>query len=144
MISHDCTAVAYAKLPEFLRNTKFQNPEDPKHSPWSTAEGVDHAFTEQNPKEKPIQFQAFHAYIHGMRKHRPHWTSFYPVRDRLIEGAQTEGDASAFVDVGGSLGHILQGKSGVFFFRQGRRGSSSTISAMPATDQATSCPYFQK
>lgn len=35
----------------------------------------------------------------------------YPVVDRLVEGLKPEGDSSAFIDVGGSMGIILQGES---------------------------------
>lgn len=34
----------------------------------------------------------------------------YPVVDRLVEGLKPDGDSSAFIDVGGSMGHILQGR----------------------------------
>lgn len=34
----------------------------------------------------------------------------YPVVDRLVEGLKPEGDSSAFIDVGGSMGIILQGE----------------------------------
>lgn len=32
----------------------------------------------------------------------------YPARERLVEGLKPDGGASAFVDVGGSMGQILQ------------------------------------
>lgn len=60
---YDLVQLAYAKLPEFLRNSGFKNPEDPKHGAWSYANGVDYAFTDMNPKDNLRAFQAFHAYI---------------------------------------------------------------------------------
>lgn len=101
--------MAFAKLPEYLKNIKYQNPQDPSHSPWSTAEGVDYTFVEQNQAEKAALFQSFHDFIHGIRKHRPQWTDIYPFQERVLEGVNPDGDASAFVDIGGSLGHILKG-----------------------------------
>lgn len=59
--------------------------------------------------QHPEVFQAFHGYIHALRIHRPSWTEMYPVQEHLISGLKTEpGDASAFVDVGGGTGQILQ------------------------------------
>lgn len=84
---------------------------DPRRSPWSTAAGVDYSFIDQDQAEKAELFQAFHDFIHGIRKHRPQWTDIYPFQERILEGAKPEGDASAFIDIGGSLGHILQGES---------------------------------
>lgn len=34
----------------------------------------------------------------------------YPVVDHLVEGLKPDGDSSAFIDVGGSMGIILQGE----------------------------------
>lgn len=45
----------------------------------------------------------------GMRKHRPLWTDMYSCEEFLVDGLKLDGDASAFVDVGGSMGNILQG-----------------------------------
>ncbi|KAJ9613243.1 hypothetical protein H2200_003185 [Cladophialophora chaetospira] len=41
---------------------------------------------------------------------RPHWSGedFYPVKDRLIEGAATDANSVFLVDVGGSKGHDLE------------------------------------
>lgn len=60
---YDIVQLAWAKLPEFLRNSGFQNPDDAKHSAWSYANGVDYPFTDMNPKDNLRAFQAFHAYI---------------------------------------------------------------------------------
>lgn len=60
---YDCTALTWAKLPEYLRKTNFQNPEDTHKGPWPYANGVDHSFLQQNPKDNPVAFQGFHNYV---------------------------------------------------------------------------------
>ncbi|KAG8159597.1 hypothetical protein KVR01_010234 [Diaporthe batatas] len=93
-------------MPKYLRNTHFQNPEDATDGPFQYANKCGHAFgwLSQNPKV----FQAFHKYVHALRIHRPSWTDMYPAEERLVRGLRAEGDASAFVDVGGGMGQILQ------------------------------------
>ena len=46
----------------------------------------------------------------GYRTGRRSWmdTDFYPVKERLINGAQTQDDAVFLVDIGGGKGHDLQ------------------------------------
>lgn len=93
-------------MPEYLRRTNFQNPEESADGPFQYANKCGHAFgwLSENPKV----FQAFHQYVHALRAHRPSWTEMYPVQERLVDGLRAEGDASAFVDVGGGTGQVLQ------------------------------------
>ncbi|KAF3760407.1 S-adenosyl-L-methionine-dependent methyltransferase, partial [Cryphonectria parasitica EP155] len=97
---YDCTVLTWAKLPEYLRRTNFQNPEDTRKGPWPYANGVDYPFTEQNPKDNPVAFHAFHNYI---QYHRPLWTDMYLCKEYLVDGLKSEGDSSAFIDLGGKL-----------------------------------------
>ncbi|KAK8069583.1 hypothetical protein PG994_006199 [Apiospora phragmitis] len=97
---------SFAKLPEYLRNTKFQNPEIALDGPFQYANEQKPAFAWLT--EHPEVFEAFHNYIHTLRQHRPSWTDMYPPQSRLVEGLKPHGDASAFVDVGSSIGQILQ------------------------------------
>lgn len=50
----------------------------------------------------------FHKYVHALRIHRLSWTDIYSVEERLVKGLRFEGDASAFVNVSGSIGQVLQ------------------------------------
>lgn len=45
----------------------------------------------------------------GYRQGRPSWMDdgFYPVKERLLDGADTASDAALIVDIGGSIGHDL-------------------------------------
>jgi hypothetical protein len=103
----DCTQNSFAQMPAYLRNTKFQNPENPVDGPFQYANKHDgHAFTWLTAH--PEVFGAFHGYVHTLRTHLPAWTDMYPVKERLVEGLKTEGDASALVDLGGGVGQTLQ------------------------------------
>ncbi|KAK8045116.1 hypothetical protein PG993_005140 [Apiospora rasikravindrae] len=104
--SFDINMESFAKLPEYLRNTNFQNPENALDGPFQYANDNKPAFSWL--VERPDLFEAFHLYIHTLRQHRPSWTDMYPAMERLVEGLEPDGDASAFVDVGGSMGQILQ------------------------------------
>ncbi|KAK7992034.1 O-methyltransferase [Apiospora saccharicola] len=106
IFNYEISQTSFAKLPEYLRNTKFQNPENALDGPFQYANDNKPAFSWL--VEHPDVFEAFHLYIHSLRQHRPSWTDMYPARERLVEGLKPDGDASAFVDVGGSMGQILQ------------------------------------
>lgn len=51
----------------------------------------------------------FNHHMGGYRQGRPAWmdAGFYPVQERLIEGADAAADAAFLVDVGGNVGHDL-------------------------------------
>ncbi|KAK8084817.1 hydroxyindole O-methyltransferase [Apiospora hydei] len=102
----DINMESIAKLPEYLKNTNFQNPENALDGPFQYANDNKPAFSWL--VKRPDLFEAFHLYIHSLRQHRPSWTDMYPVQARLVEGLKPNDDASAFVDVGGSMGQILQ------------------------------------
>ncbi|KAK8133094.1 hypothetical protein PG999_001267 [Apiospora kogelbergensis] len=106
IFNFEINMASFTKLPEYLRNTKFQNPENARDGPFQYANDNKPAFSWL--VERPELFEAFHLYIHALRQHRPSWTSMYPAQARLVEGLKLDGDASAFVDVGGSVGQILQ------------------------------------
>ncbi|KAI1118295.1 S-adenosyl-L-methionine-dependent methyltransferase [Nemania sp. NC0429] len=103
--SFDITALSFAQLPTYLKNTGFRNPDNALDGPFQHANKCGSAFTWLT--ERPENFRVFHAYIHALRLHRPSWSYMYPVQDHLINGLKG-GDASAFVGVGGGTGQILQ------------------------------------
>ncbi|KAI0176007.1 putative O-methyltransferase [Hypoxylon sp. FL1284] len=102
----DLSQPSFAKLPEYLRNTNFQDPEGFSDGPFQYATGNPSAFSWLT--EHPTVFDAFHVYIHAIRTQRPSWTDMYPVQERLVEGLRADGDASALVDMGGGTGQTLQ------------------------------------
>lgn len=105
--SFDCANISFSKLPSYLRNTKFQNPDNAIQGPFQFGhDWTGHAFGWLT--EHPEVFQAFHGYVHALRKHRPAWSEIYPVKERLIDDLKMDGDSSVFVDIGGGTGQILE------------------------------------
>ncbi|KAH7312473.1 putative O-methyltransferase [Stachybotrys elegans] len=102
----DARSLLLTKMPAFLRETGFQNPEDPDAGPFKYATaGVP---LQQWLIQEPLVLDAFFDYIHTLRQHRPSWVDMYPVQSRLVEGLKPDGDSSVFVDVGGNTGQILK------------------------------------
>ncbi|KAF2728583.1 putative O-methyltransferase [Polyplosphaeria fusca] len=102
----DITQMPFAQLPTYLRDNKFENPQNGVDGPFQYAhKHTGHAFGWL--MAHPEVFQAFHSYVHTLRRHRPSWVDMYPVQEHLVQGLKS-GDASALVDVGGGLGEALQ------------------------------------
>lgn len=97
---------SFARLPEYLRSTDFQNPAGPLNGPFQYGHQTENTIFDWFGS-RPDVFNAFHGYIHTIRAHRPNWTDMYPAETQLAIGLKSEGDASAFVDIGGSTGQIL-------------------------------------
>lgn len=59
--------------------------------------------------QKIGQGPAFNHLMAGYRQGRPSWMDpgFYPVQERLVEGAEPSAGAPFLVDIGGNLGHDL-------------------------------------
>ena len=60
--------------------------------------------------ERPELLASFNNYMSGYRAGKAHWSDrgFYPVDERLAQGAKTTADGIFLVDVGGGLGHDIQ------------------------------------
>lgn len=105
---------SFTHLPEYLRNKQFKNPESssdpnkPSDGPFQYGHKTPSNIFQWFTQSRPDVFQRFHAYIHSIREHRPSWTDMYPAKERLATGLRLEGDASALIDVGGSLGQLLE------------------------------------
>lgn len=92
-----------SRMPEYIRNTGFRNPEGSLTSPFQHGHQTEHRIFDWMAKERTEVFRAFHNYIYAIRAHRPHWLDLYPAAERL--GACPD---SIFVDVGGSRGIDLE------------------------------------
>lgn len=102
----DAAQLSLALLPTYLKNTNYQNPQDPRDGPFQYANDGKSVFAWL--ADHPDVFQAFHGYVHAVRAHRPGWFELYPVQERLVDGLRAEGAASALVDVGGGTGQVLE------------------------------------
>lgn len=97
-------------MPAYLKSNGFPNPQNALDGPFQHANKCGSAFAWLS--EHPDVFQAFHRYVHALRLHTPSWMEMYPVQERLVEGLKPDGDtsssSSAFVDIGGGTGQMLQ------------------------------------
>lgn len=92
----------FQKLPQFLVDTKYQNPSDAVNTPFQRAHNTDQA-----PfvwiLEHPFNFASFVQWMTTQREGQPTWLDVFPVEEMLGHNAGPE--TPLFVDVGGGIGH---------------------------------------
>ncbi|KAL9088464.1 MAG: hypothetical protein Q9165_006188 [Trypethelium subeluteriae] len=95
------------QLPAYLTSIGYKNPDDDVKGPWQFAHKTDLMHWPW-VAEHPRLHKAFNAYMSVHQTGGSFWAdgSFYPVQERLIQGADPEG--VLLVDVGGGKGHDLQ------------------------------------
>ncbi|OJZ88481.1 hypothetical protein ASPFODRAFT_44168 [Aspergillus luchuensis CBS 106.47] len=96
----------FHKTPEFLKKTGYKNPEDPYNTP------LQYAYKSSGTcwdwfREHPVALQRFNTFMEGTRANTPHWADWFPVQERILDGALT--DRPLLVDIGGGRGHDLAG-----------------------------------
>ncbi|PLB52260.1 S-adenosyl-L-methionine-dependent methyltransferase, partial [Aspergillus steynii IBT 23096] len=91
------------KTPVFLKETQYRNPLDPTNGPFQ------YTYNTQLScwgwlAENPDVASRFNTFMEGNRGDLPHWSDWFPVQSRLVDGA----DGGPFlVDVAGGRGHDL-------------------------------------
>ena len=82
--------------------TNYKNPTDALHTPFN--------LVYKTPKhcmpyimQDPEWLTPFQLYMSGFDEGRANWMDFFPVEEKLGQGAHTDG--VMFVDVGGGFGH---------------------------------------
>lgn len=100
---YDLTVPTLTKLPQFLREHNYINPEEDAKSPmqWTTG----HSQFEWLAKNKHHQ-DLFNSYMSSRREEQLNWFNVYPL-ERLITGAKSHPDSVFLVDIGGNQGHDL-------------------------------------
>ncbi|KAL2755543.1 hypothetical protein ACRALDRAFT_1076879 [Sodiomyces alcalophilus JCM 7366] len=100
---------AVASLTEYFLEHGYEPPSDPRAGPLQVRCKTDLNFFEY-VQANPPWGQYFNHHMGGYRQGRPSWMDdgFFPVQERLIDGADTsDPDAALLVDIGGSIGHDL-------------------------------------
>lgn len=92
-----------AKLVECLDKIEYKNPENVLQCPFDYAFG---ASLFDWLKAHPSSSHRYNAYMAGRRRGKASWIEHYPIRERLIDGANT-GESVFIVDVAGNQGHDL-------------------------------------
>ncbi|KAL4892622.1 S-adenosyl-L-methionine-dependent methyltransferase [Aspergillus ambiguus] len=96
----------FQKTPEYLQAINYRNPEDPTFAPLQYTHNVkqDGFFWLQ---DHPAALTRFNDFMEGHRANRPHWGDWYPVQERIIDGAVKDPRRALLVDIGGGRGHDL-------------------------------------
>ncbi|KAJ5223976.1 hypothetical protein N7468_008518 [Penicillium chermesinum] len=101
---YDLTVPTLSKLPEYLRQHDYANPEEYASSPMQWAVGQSQFEWLAN---HPDQQALFNSYMASRREGRPMWYDIYPVERLLGQGMPYE-DSIFLVDIGGNQGHDLR------------------------------------
>ncbi|KAI0401835.1 sterigmatocystin 8-O-methyltransferase [Xylaria palmicola] len=100
---HDLTvSKLIAVAPTFFRENGYRCPSDPRKGWMQRAFGSDRLTFEILPT-MPAIFRDFNTFMGSHHGGREHWTDWYPVGARLLDGAGPDG--ALLVDVGGGKGH---------------------------------------
>jgi hypothetical protein len=113
---YDLTVPTLSKLPEYLRQHNYINPEEYATSPMQWVVGQSQF--EWLAKNKHHQ-TLFNSYMSSRREGRPNWFDVYPVK-RLMDGAIHHPEAVFLVDIGGNQGHDLGKLYARYFGASGR------------------------
>ncbi|KAK2730267.1 sterigmatocystin 8-o-methyltransferase [Colletotrichum kahawae] len=103
-------AMGYIKetgLHEYSRKRGFKNPTDAKDTPMMYAYNTN---KDMFSWQQDLGYDThFNHHMSGYRQGRNPWMApgFFPVKERLIEGADNNAEATFLVDIGGSIGHDL-------------------------------------
>ncbi|KAI1615060.1 O-methyltransferase-domain-containing protein [Exophiala viscosa] len=108
-LMHDFCIPINLKTADFFAQNGYKYPADPLSAPAQFAHNVMGKTHVMQLYEEHDQAQKFGSMMATWMLGRPHWSdnSFYPVQERLIQGATGEHDSVFLVDVGGSTGHDL-------------------------------------
>jgi hypothetical protein len=102
-----CTSAGPMKFHEYSRKRGYKNPTDAKDTSMMYAYNTD---LDMFAWQQQLGYGPhFNHHMGGYRQGRPPWmaSNFYPVQERLIDGADQSPDAAFLVDIGGSVGHDL-------------------------------------
>ena len=97
-----------ARMHKYFQANGYKNPTDSSNTPFQMAFGTKLNYFEYLAQDGK-KFKDFDAFMTLNRNSKPHWTEYYPVRERIIdEYLESKAEDAVFmVDVGGGLGHDL-------------------------------------
>ncbi|KAI1126472.1 S-adenosyl-L-methionine-dependent methyltransferase [Nemania abortiva] len=104
---YDASMLPIARGPNWLKDTGYQNPIDPRHGMFQAANDTDLPIFEwlTVPKNKDLWDNA-NTFFEGDRGSRPSWLTWFPAKDKFFPGGHQQ-DTPLLVDVAGGRGHDL-------------------------------------
>lgn len=102
--SFEAQLPAWVAMPQFLHDTNYQNPIDPRHTAFQQAHATPLAAFEF-AMTRPDLFADFSKWMALQRHDQPTWLDVFPL-ERISQAAKTiELSQPVFIDVGGGVGH---------------------------------------
>lgn len=102
------TSEVLAKAPEFLKEKQYQSPVNPLDTAVQFYHGLSGQTHFYEILKRDERMKDFESLMQVLWDKRAHWSAealgYYPVRQRLLDGASNESDAVFLVDVGGGKG----------------------------------------
>jgi len=102
-----CSGAGPLRFHEYARQIGYRNPTDSSNTSMMYAYGTK---MDMFSWQQSLGYgKHFNNHMGGYRQGRPPWCgpNFFPVQERLIDGADTAPDSPFIVDIGGSVGHDL-------------------------------------
>ncbi|KAI1818467.1 sterigmatocystin 8-O-methyltransferase [Poronia punctata] len=97
---------ASVKAPKYFRERGYTSPSDPKDGILQYAFNTKLS-TFDYLATVPDSLRDFNIFMGNTMGARDYWTNWYPVRERLLDGADKDSDSALLVDVGGGKGHDI-------------------------------------
>lgn len=99
--------IPLAKMPEYLKSIGYRCPTDSNNGLIQYAIGTDKPTWEYFASQ-PGVMETFNTFMSGVRGARISWVDWFPIEERLLNGANMEQDSVLMVDIGGGRGHNLE------------------------------------
>ncbi|KAJ5301840.1 hypothetical protein N7508_006703 [Penicillium antarcticum] len=100
---YDLTVPTLTRLPEYLREHNYINPEEYSSSPMKWAVGQSQfEWLAKNKRHQAL----FNSYMSSRREGKPNWFDVFPL-ERLVNGTAPHPNSVFLVDIGGNQGHDL-------------------------------------
>lgn len=94
------------KLPEYLKIINYRNPDDPLFAPIQYSHNITvDTFTWLS--QNPDTLKRFNSFMEGYRGNRPHWSDWFPIRERILDSPVLDEDKPLLVDIGAGRGFDL-------------------------------------
>lgn len=93
-----------SKIPEFLKQTNYKNPEGAVGGPFNYAENFPNIIWEWLGQDAE-RLNDCNTFMEGDRGSRPSWLEWFPVKERIIDWFDTTQSDILLVDVAGGRGH---------------------------------------
>ena len=103
---YDATIPCSFKLPEYLAQTGYRNPTDPKDGIFQYAKDCKGKDCFDYFNENPREGASFNHVMGGVMANQAGWLQVFP-HETLLESAKSD-DSPLVVDVGGSIGHDIE------------------------------------